>query len=70
MRVKSLEIGNDCSALGCDEGAELVAVTFKEGLRGITIELCAKHSETIAPKLFKMLFAFSTAMCRIPYTSP
>ena len=52
--MKGFEIGNDCSKQARDEGSELVAVTFTNGVGGITFKLCAKHSETIAPELMRI----------------
>jgi hypothetical protein len=51
---ESFEKGNECFAPGCDEGAELAVVTITDFLGGITMELCAKHSEVIAPELMRM----------------
>src|ERR1700730_206617 len=50
----SFEIVNECFAPGCHEGAELAVVTISDFMGGITIELCSKHSETVALEIMRM----------------
>src|SRR5258707_41145 len=53
--VERFGIENECFAPGCDEVAELVvSVTITDFACGITLELCAKHSETLAPELMRI----------------
>ena len=55
---ESFEIGKVCLAPGCEEGAAFALVTIKDvdGNR-ITVKLCAKHSETIAPELMRIYYS-------------
>ncbi len=53
---EALDVENECFSPGCEDRAELWVATITDFRGGISIELCAKHSETIAPELMRIYY--------------